>query len=334
MARVMNKIRFARVLHLSQSHVRVTRSIFLSDKRCQSTCSDISGIFPPIPTPFMNNGDIYYEKLRQNLTKWNDYDFAGYVVQGSNGEYPLLTTDERLDLVQEIKDFIPDNKLVLAGAGCESTSATIEMSNKMADNGADAVLIVTPGYYKNQMGHRALLDHYTQVADKSKVPVVLYNVPANTGVVIPVKTVVHLSSHPNIIGIKDSGGDISRIGRIIHETRDSKGFQILAGSAGFLRASYALGAVGGVCALANVLGAEVCLLDQLCREEKWSEAKYLQHRLIAPNAAITSEYGVPGLKAAMEWYGYYGGVPRAPLQPLGPDDVKRIRKTFELNGFL
>uniref|UniRef100_A0A4W5JBL2 4-hydroxy-2-oxoglutarate aldolase, mitochondrial n=1 Tax=Hucho hucho TaxID=62062 RepID=A0A4W5JBL2_9TELE len=151
----------------------------------------------------------------------------GLVVQGSNGEYPYLTDEERVELV-------------MAGSGCESTKATVVMTDRMAGAGADLVLVVTPCFYKGMMDSRALVHHFTQVADSSPVPVVLYSVPANTGLDLPVDAVVRLAQHPNILGLKDSGGDITRIALIVHKTKPQD-FQVLAGSAGFLMAAYSVG---------------------------------------------------------------------------------------------
>jgi len=184
-----------------------------------------------------------------------------------------------------------------------------------------------------RMSSAALIHHYTKVADLSPVPVVLYSVPANTGLALPVDAVVTLSQHPNIVGIKDSGGDVTRMGLMVHKTR-RQDFQVLAGSAGFLLASYAVGAVGGVCALANVLGAQVCQLERLCLTGQWEDAQKLQHRLIEPNTAVTRRFGIPGLKKAMDWFGYYGGPCRAPLQELSPTDEEELRMDFSSNGWL
>lgn len=145
--------------------------------------------------------------------------------------------------------------------------------------------------------------------------------------------IVKLSIHPNIIGLKDSGGDISKLGLIVHKTRENN-FQVLAGSASFLYGAYHVGCVGGVCALANVLGSECCELESLFKAGKWSEATELQKRLIAPNISVTRRFGVPGLKKALEWFGYVGGPTRMPLLPLTPEQVKMLRSDFESNGFL
>uniref|UniRef100_A0AAA9RW02 4-hydroxy-2-oxoglutarate aldolase, mitochondrial n=2 Tax=Bos TaxID=9903 RepID=A0AAA9RW02_BOVIN len=257
----------------------------------------------------------------------------GFVVQGSNGEFPFLTSSERLEVVSRARQALPKDKLLLAGSGCESTQATVEMTVSMAQVGADAAMVVTPCYYRGRMSSAALIHHYTKVADLSPVPVVLYSVPANTGLDLPVDAVVTLSQHPNIVGIKDSGGDVTRIGLIVHKTR-SQDFQVLAGSAGFLLASYAIGAVGGVCALANVLGSQVCQLERLCLTGQWEDAQKLQHRLIEPNTAVTRRFGIPGLKKTMDWFGYYGGPCRSPLQELSPAQEEALRLDFASNGWL
>ncbi|KAM5323252.1 4-hydroxy-2-oxoglutarate aldolase, mitochondrial isoform 3-T3 [Glossophaga mutica] len=248
---------------------------------------DIAGIYPPVTTPFTATAEVDYGKLEENLHKLGTFPFRGFVVQGSNGEFPFLTSSERLEVVSRVRQAMPKDKLLLAGSGCESTQATVEMTVSMAQVGADAAMVVTPCYYRGRMNSAALIHHYTKVADLSPIPVVLYTVPANTGLDLPVDTVVTLSQHPNIIGIKDSGGDVTRIGLMIHKTR-RQDFQVLAGSAGFLLASYAMGGMGGVCALANVLGAQVCQLERLCLTGQWEDAQKLQHRLIEPNTALVN----------------------------------------------
>uniref|UniRef100_A0A8C5Q6D8 4-hydroxy-2-oxoglutarate aldolase, mitochondrial n=1 Tax=Leptobrachium leishanense TaxID=445787 RepID=A0A8C5Q6D8_9ANUR len=326
-----------------------------------SSALDIRGIYPPITTPFTNQEEVDYEKLEENLQNYNHIPFRGFVVQGSNGEYAYLTSEERVEVVRRVRKAVPTNRLVIAGSGCESTQATIRMTEEMAKFGADAVLVVTPAYYRGRMTSTALIHHYSkqshgdfsplyasgsaqqsksassfchdQVADCSPVPVVLYSVPGNTGLDIPVDAIVTLSQHQNIIGIKDSGGDVTRIGLIIHKTK-RQGFQVLSGSASFLLAGYSIGAVGGICALANVLGAQLCALESMCLNDQWEEAKELQHRLIEPNAAVTRRFGVPGVKQVMEWYGYHGGPCRSPLLPLTDEEIKELKKAFTANGWL
>ncbi|KAF1394615.1 hypothetical protein PFLUV_G00002890 [Perca fluviatilis] len=317
----------------------VCRGVHLSAwKRTQSHTAaaarlDLGGIYPPIATPFTAKEDVDYQKLEGNLQKYAKIPFKGLVVQGSNGEYPYLTEEERVEVVKTVRRSLPTDKLLMAGSGCESTRATVQLTEKMAAAGADVVLVVTPCFYKGKMDGRALIQHFTKVADSSPVPVVLYSVPANTGLELPLDAVVQLSQHPNILGLKDSGGDISRIGLIVHKTK-TQDFQVLAGSAGFLMAAYCVGAVGGVCALANVLGQELCELERLCVSGRWDEARVLQQRLIEPNAAVTRKLGVPALKQAMEWFGFHGGACRSPLQPLTEAEAQQLRRDFSSNGWL
>ncbi|KAM6266162.1 4-hydroxy-2-oxoglutarate aldolase, mitochondrial [Porphyrio hochstetteri] len=294
---------------------------------------DLRGIFPPLATPFSPTQEVDYAQLEGNLRRYASIPFRGLVALGSNGEYPYLAHRERLELVSCVRRALPKDRLLLAGSGCESTQATIELTVSMAEAGADAVLVVTPCYYRGAMTNAALIHHYTEVANASPIPVVLYSVPANTGLDLSLEAVLTLAQHPNIVGIKDSGGDITRMGLMVHKTRQED-FQVLAGSAGFLLASYMLGASGGICALANVLGGPLCQLDRLCREGQWQEARDLQHRLIEPNTAVTRRFGIPGLKQAMEWFGYYGGPCRAPLTPLSPPQIEELRRTFSAYGWL
>ncbi|XP_073408956.1 4-hydroxy-2-oxoglutarate aldolase, mitochondrial [Dendrobates tinctorius] len=294
---------------------------------------DISGIYPPISTPFDDREQVDYDKLDENLRKYSSVPFRGIVVQGSNGEYAYLSSEERLEVVHRVRQTLPKEKILIAGSGCESTQATIEMSRQMGEAGAEAVLVVTPCYYRGRMTSSALIHHYTKVADSSPVPVILYSVPGNTGLDVPVDAVIALAEHPNIIGIKDSGGDITRMGLIIHRTQHL-GFQVLSGSAGFLLAGYSVGAVGGVCALANILGSQLCELERLCVTGQWQEARKLQYRLIEPNGAVTHRFGIPGMKQAMEWFGYHGGRCRSPLVTLTEQEVKELRKVFSNNGWL
>ncbi|XP_064572486.1 4-hydroxy-2-oxoglutarate aldolase, mitochondrial [Zonotrichia leucophrys gambelii] len=305
----------------------------LSTPQASEPSFNLGGIFPPLATPFSPTQEVDYAQLEGNLRRYARIPFRGLVVLGSNGEYPYLASREKVEVVSCVRRALPRDRLLLAGSGCESTQATIELTVSMAEAGADVALVVTPCYYRGAMTTAALIHHYTEVGDASPIPVVLYSVPANTGLDLPMEAVTTLAQHPNIIGIKDSGGDITRMGLMVHKTRQED-FQVLAGSAGFLLASYAVGASGGVCALANVLGDPLCQLDHLCRTGQWQEARDLQHRLIEPNTAVTRRFGIPGLKKAMEWFGYYGGPCRAPLAPLSPAQVEELRGTFSANGWL
>ncbi len=292
----------------------------------------LAGIFPPIPTPFHADGEIDFPALDRNLMRWNEFPLAGYVVGGSNGEFVFLTENERVQVVQAVRELVPANRLLIAGAAAESSRETIEITSRMADAGADLAIVVTPHYFKKQMTAEALEHHYRLVADAAPIPIVLYSVPSNTGIDLPVETVVHLAEHPNIIGLKDSGGDVTKIARMVHATSDR--FQILAGSAGFFLGSLAVGAVGAVSALANIAGAELHELAQCFQGGELEAAQAIQLRLVEPNRAVTARFGVPGLKAAMDMMGYDGGPVRSPLLPLGDSERSELRAILEAGGLL
>lgn len=294
---------------------------------------DLAGIYPPISTPFNPGGEVDYQKLESNVHKWSQIPFRGLVVQGSNGEFVYLSGQERVEVVRRVRQVLPQEMLLVAGSGCESTEATVTMTQRMADAGTSAVLVITPCYYRGRMNSAAFIHHYTRVADASPVPVVLYSVPGNTALELPVDAIVTLAQHPNIVGLKDSGNDVTRMALIVHKTRQQD-FQLLAGSAGYLLAAYSIGAVGGVCALANVLGQPLCNLEKLCLTGQWKDAQELQYRLIEPNAAITRKFGIAALKEAMEWFGYYGGSCRTPLLPLTEAERGELRNDFTSNGWL
>jgi 4-hydroxy-2-oxoglutarate aldolase len=214
----------------------------------------------------------------------------------------------------------------------ESTRGTIALTKQMAKLGVDAVMVVTPGYYKARMSAGALEAHYRTVADASQVPVLLYSVPANTGVDLPQESVARLSEHENIIGLKDSGGDITKLAWMVGATQS--GFQILAGSAGFLLPALSVGAVGSVAALANIAAQEMHDLMGLFRMGDMTGARELQSRLIGINAAVTRQFGVAGLKAAQEMLGWYGGPPRAPLLPATDEERATIVARLSESGLL
>lgn len=291
---------------------------------------DLAGIFPPIPTPFGPAGEILFDRLGENLARWDTEPMAGVVAGGSNGEFPLLSLEERVEVVRQVRRRTAAGRLVIAGSGMESTAATISLSRAMADAGADAVIVVTPSYYKSRMTPAALIAHYTAVADRSALPLVIYNVPANTAVDLPAEVAIELSRHPNIAGIKDSGGDVVKLARMAAEA--AEGFQVLAGSAGFFLPALAVGAVGVVAALANLAAAELTDLLLRFRSGDAEGARQIQARLVEANAAVTSRFGVPGLKCAMDLTGRYGGPPRLPLLPLGEAEVDQVRASIERAG--
>ncbi len=275
---------------------------------------EIAGIYPPIPTSFDSSGELFPEKMQENLTQLCRFDLAGFLVLGSNGEMVMLSEKEKVRVYETARQAIPSGKVMLAGTGGQSTRETIELAVSAAASGADAVVVLNPFYYKGLMTTSALVGHYHAVAGQSPVPVIIYNMPANTGIDMTAETILAISEHPNIIGLKDSGGNVAKMGEIIAGARS--GFQVLAGSAGFLLPALMLGAVGGILALANIAPAQCLDIYHNYLNGDYDSARKQQLAMIPLNNFVTREQGVPALKAAMDQLGLYGGPCRSPVLPL------------------
>ena len=283
---------------------------------------DLNGIFPPIPTPFVD-GHVAYDELAFNIEKWSKTGLKGLVAMGSNGEYVYLSAEEKRKFVEKVVALTPDHMLVIAGTGCESTRETIELTRDCAASGAHAALVVTPHYYGGRMNEAALLAYFTAVADQSPIPILLYNVPKFTHVNLTCRLVAQLSRHPNIAGIKDSTGNVIQLGEFLNHVEAE--FSLMVGTAGALFGALALGCVGGVLALANVAPQNCVKIHALVKEGNFEAAKQLQIKMIPVNQAVTATYGVPGLKAAMDMLGYFGNDPRPPLLPASEKEKSEIR---------
>ena len=283
----------------------------------------LDGIYPPIPTPFDAQGRFAPGALADNLARWNQFGLRGYVVLGTNGEYVFLTEEEKLQVLETARAAIPADRLLIAGTGYEATCMTIELTKKAADVGADAALIITPSYYTGRMTPEVLIHHFHAVAEASPIPIIIYNMPACTGIDLSAATVAAMAEHPHVIGIKESGGNVVKMGDI--RRLAGPDFQVLAGSASFLLPGLSVGAVGGVLALANIAPDKCLALRQHFLDGQWEQARELQVRMIPVNTAVTSGWGVPALKAAMDMLGLYGGPVREPLLPLAGELREKLR---------
>jgi 4-hydroxy-2-oxoglutarate aldolase len=300
-----------------------------------NTHLDIRGIYPPVPTFFDEGEDLDLATLREHIERLMSKGIANFVALGSNGEAVHLEPDERRAVVRTVRAAAGPDAQVLAGAGGLSTRETIALCRLAAEEGADVALVLPPHHYRSAMTPPALRAHYQAVADASSIPVMLYNMPGNSaGIDLDAETVLALSLHPNIIGLKDSSGNVAKIAEVVAGARPD--FVVLAGSAGFLLPALVVGVRGAIAALANIAPRECLRLMRLYEEGNLDEARALQGRLVAPNTAVTAGYGVPGLKAALQFVAHYGGEPRRPLVPLGQGERVRLRSILAeadlLNG--
>jgi 4-hydroxy-2-oxoglutarate aldolase len=292
----------------------------------------LKGCFPPIPTPFDAKGRVDHQQLAKNLETWQRTALAGFVVLGSNGEVTLLKPTEKLAVWKTAGQAISKGKRFIAGTGCESTIETIELTEKAAGLGAQAAMVVTPHYYRARMDHGALMNHYTMVAERSPIPIILYNVPAFTNVDMSAELVIALSKHPNIIGLKESSGNVAKMGLIAREAPDH--FQLLAGSGSFLLPALSIGAVGGVMALSAVAPNAVVEIMAHFEAGRLTDARKTQLRHIPTNNAVTARFGIPGFKAALDLLGMYGGPVRAPLRPLDESAMAELKGILAEAGLL
>jgi 4-hydroxy-2-oxoglutarate aldolase len=286
----------------------------------------IRGILPPLTTPFREDGALDVAAFEANLAIYATQDLGGVLVLGSNGEAQSLDEAEKLALVRTARARV-DGRPVLVGTGLESTRATIALSRKVADLGADAVLVLTPHYYKSQMSADVLRAHFEAVADASSIPVLLYSVPAFTGIAWPAGLAGELARHPLIRGMKESSGDVGLLGRLVASVPGR--FGVICGSAPVIYPALCVGAVGGILAAACCAPRPVTALYQAFQEGDHARARRLQEAIAPLAIAVTATHGVAGLKAAMDLAGFRGGAARAPLRPVKQEVRDELRGLLE-----
>jgi len=281
-----------------------------------------SGVFAALTTPYAQDGSVSLPDLKHNVQRYNQTELAGYVALGSTGESVLLTRAEMDGILITVKEAAAKGKKLLAGAGAESTAETIERTKRAAELGYDAALVKTPHYYKPAYKPEVLIAHYRRVADESPIPVMLYSIPQFTGIALGVAEAAALAEHPNIIGIKDSSGNVQGVAEIVAATPPA--FQVLVGAAASVYPSLVIGARGAILALACALPEKCVAVFDLVRQGRHEEARELQSILLRASKLIVSEMGIAGVKFAMDQRGYRGGVPRLPLVPLHQEQKKRL----------
>jgi len=339
----------------------------------------LHGIFPPLTTPFHPDGTLYFKKLEANVERHSKTPVAGIVALGSTGEAILLSDQERRDVLKSTREATAPNKVLIAGTGIESAVETLHLTEYAAELGYDVAMVRTPHYYKKQMQPANILAFYRTVADRSPLPVIIYNFPQATGYDIPVEVVVELAEHPNVIGIKESSGDVEKVRRMVEGTRHVKrsatvtetfaavtprmlksvsqgngqggepvsvgalagasnpsssavsviaglktrqkevGFQVLVGAAQTLEPSFQVGAVGAILAFADAAPTACYEIHAAWKEGDIELARLKQARIAKASLRVVGELGIPGIKHAMDFNGYFGGPVRLPLLPLTAD---------------
>jgi 4-hydroxy-2-oxoglutarate aldolase len=283
---------------------------------------DLSGVYPALTTPFGADGAVSLADLKFNIERYNQTSLAGYVVLGSTGESVLVQSRETDGIFSAVKEAAAPGKKLIAGTGAESTAETIERTKRAAALGYDVALVKTPYYYKPAYKPETLIAHYRRVADESPIPVLLYSVPIFTSLALEAPETITLAAHPNIIGIKDSSGNIQRISEMIAGAPSD--FQVLVGAAATVFPCLAIGARGAILALASALPEKCAKLHQLYKAGHLDEARELQKLLLRASNLIVSRFGIAGVKCAMDHRGYRGGDPRLPLQPLSEEHKAKI----------
>ena len=290
----------------------------------------LKGLYIPVTTPFIDD-KIAPEKLGFNLEKLQPIELAGYVLFGSSGEAPYLSKDERVTLLKAARKSIPGSKSLVVGTGYESTAETKECTRVAADSGADAVLVLTPNYYKPQMTDDVFVRHYEAIADQSPVPVILYNVPVFTGVDMSANAVKRLSAHEKIIGIKDSTANLAKLIELANLPR--KTFSLMIGNATNFLSGLFLGAAGAILAIGNIAARECVEIHRCYQEKSFEQARNVFLRVLPLATRLIGPHGVPAIKAAMDMQGFFGGLPRAPLLPADTKlltEMKELLRTAEL----
>lgn len=290
---------------------------------------DLGGVHVPVATPFAEGEELATEAFRDNLRQWLSHPVAGIVVAGSTGEAPLLRRAELLRLVEIAAPLVEGRGLVV-GTGAEATRDVIKANRQAAARGATAVLVRAPYYYLPAMKPGLIRDHFLRVADESPVPVVLYHIPKFVTVDLVPELVGRLVEHPNIIGIKDSSGDLHNLGALIEAC--GRNAQVLVGSGALLYAALEAGAVGGILGVAVIATHSCCALYDAWRAGDHGQAGALQERIGPLHKRVVVECGVPGVKVALDRLGLYGGRPRSPLLPADAGKIAAVEAALETAG--
>jgi 4-hydroxy-2-oxoglutarate aldolase len=282
----------------------------------------LQGIIPALTTAFEADGSVALGRMRENISAYERTGVSGFLAFGSTGEWVLLDRREFENILAAVREAASPGKITIAGTGVDSTAETISRTEAAAKLGYDYALVCPPYYYKAAMNSNALVEHYRRVADASRIPILLYSVPQFTGVAIEVDVAARLAEHPNVAGMKDSSGNVDRVGAILAAVPET--FSLMTGASTTIYACMTLGAKGAILALADFLPEQcVALYDAILARDA-HKALELQRRLIPPTTRIGGALGIAGVKYAMDRRGFYGGPVRSPLMPLGEAQKREV----------
>jgi 4-hydroxy-2-oxoglutarate aldolase len=298
-----------------------------SSPKIRFAANSLRGILLPFPTPFDADERLDLDALRSNIERWNATGVAGYVALGSTGERVHLDEREYIAVIEAARESVPSHLAFVAGAGQQSTQASVREVRVAASAGADAVLVITPGFYRAATNQAALYKHFMTVADASIVPLILYSIPQNTGVALAPDTVARLGEHEKIVGVKDSSGDMVNFTETLRLAPED--FAVLTGHAAVLQASLAAGAHGAILAAACAAPRLCVAIERAVSRSEHTLARALQRKLAPLARAVTTLYGIGGLKTALDLCGYAGGRVRAPLEMPGEDARREIARLLD-----
>ncbi len=289
----------------------------------------LAGVYAPMCTPFEND-EVSYPGLKKNIELMNKSSIKGYFILGTNGEFKTLSEDERVKILELAVETSASDKIVMAGTGAESTRETIRLTKQAAKIGVSCVSLLMPNFFAKKITDQVLIRHILEIADASPIPLVLYNNPSvAAGVTISTEVIKAVSTHANVAGIKDSSKDTWKK----NCPYDNAGFSVMAGSAGYFLDLLEAGGTGGVLSLANVIPDACGKLFELYTAGKKDEAYALNEQLVSLNKKVSGNYGVAGVKYAMDFGGFAGGNPRRPLDALTNEEKKSLEADLTQSGF-
>jgi 4-hydroxy-2-oxoglutarate aldolase len=282
----------------------------------------LQGVLAPVVTNFGANGEVDLDAFASNVRAHLAAGLHGVVVAGSTGEAALLDEGERKALVETARAVVPRERLLLAGTGSESTRGAVRLTKMAAAAGADAVLVVAPHYYGAAMSVTALANHYRRIADDSAVPVVLYNIPKYMHYSLAPGLVAELAGHRNIVGIKDSSGDLDLLATYINA--QSPSFTVMTGNGGTVQPALAMGARGGILAVSLFAPSLALGVYDAMQRGDVAAAKAMQDTLKPISGRVVGDLGIAGVKAALDRVGLHGGPVRPPLVGLSATALAEV----------